>query len=544
MTKKKKPDAPERKADTQDGDNFRLRPRKPRTGTSTSPGAWSVALRTVFRYARSCGRASLSSGAQRSGRRTFNQRCAVRVVYAPNRTAGQWRAHGRYITRESAAERGDAPGFNSREEQQDPAAALDAWQGAGDPRIWKLIISPEFGERVDLIRLTREVIASAEKALKTKLEWVAVAHYNTEHPHVHVALRGRRQDGTPLLLPREFVRSRLRERAEDACTAQLGHRTELDAIAARRREVSQQRFTSLDRAIARHTTDGTVTTPAGIDTETRRLIAARLLHLQKMELASESANGQWHVKPDFATVLRAMQRAGDHQRMLAASGVPASDARLPIIVRERRTLEALEGRVLMNGEDEHAGSHGRQYVMIEGTDAKIHLMYYTPEMEQARSRGGLRANSFVRLRKLFSAGKPLIEIDDLGDSEAILKHKAYLRSAAQSLVRRGIIPTDDGWAGWLGRYQRALVKAHDSTRRSRRPGAGTRIAPWRIARRNRLCAGHSQNGQVHAAISSVSIKSSRAFSKHRQAVLRPLRAVTSSGSLGSRALRPGASTRP
>ena len=36
------------------------------------------------------------------------------------------------------------------------------------------------------------------------------------------------------------------------------------------------------------------------------------------------------VKPDFPTVLRTMQRAGDHQRMLTASGVPASDARLPI----------------------------------------------------------------------------------------------------------------------------------------------------------------------------------------------------------------------
>jgi hypothetical protein len=187
-----------------------------------------------------------------------------------------------------------------------------------------------------------------------------------------------------------------------------------------------------------------------------------------MGLASESANGQWQVKPDLATVLRAMQRAGDHQRMLASSGVPASDVRLPIVVRERRTLETLEGRVLMNGEDEHAGSYGRQYVLIEGTDAKVHLIYYTPEMEDARSRGGLRANSFVRLRKLFSAGKPLIEIDDLGDSEVILKHKAYLKSAARALIRRGIIPTDEGWSGWLGRYQRALIEAHYSAdRRSR-----------------------------------------------------------------------------
>jgi hypothetical protein len=91
-------------------------------------------------------------------------------------------------------------------------------------------------------------------------------------------------------------------------------------------------------------------------------------------------------------------------------------------------------------------------------------------MEQARSCGGLRANSFVRLRKLFSAGKPLIEIVELGDSEAILKNKQHLRSATEALVRRGIIPTEDGWSGWLGRYQRAVVEAYHTTDRRGRSG--------------------------------------------------------------------------
>jgi hypothetical protein len=69
------------------------------------------------------------------------------------------------------------------------------------------------------------------------------------------------------------------------------------------------------------------------------LIAARLLQLQKMGLASTWATGQWQVSMDFAMVLRAMQRAGDHRRMLASSGVPASDARLRIVAEDRRTLE-------------------------------------------------------------------------------------------------------------------------------------------------------------------------------------------------------------
>jgi hypothetical protein len=68
-----------------------------------------------------------------------------------------------------------------------PREVLDRWQKAGDPRLWKMIVSPEFGERIDLNRLTRDLMGKMEKDLDTRLEWVAVPHYNTEHPHVHVA---------------------------------------------------------------------------------------------------------------------------------------------------------------------------------------------------------------------------------------------------------------------------------------------------------------------------------------------------------------------
>jgi hypothetical protein len=67
---------------------------------------------------------------------------------------------------------------------------LHGWQTAGDRRLFKLIISPEFGERMDLKKLTRDLIAEMECDLGTRLEWVAAEHHNTEYPHVHVALRG------------------------------------------------------------------------------------------------------------------------------------------------------------------------------------------------------------------------------------------------------------------------------------------------------------------------------------------------------------------
>jgi hypothetical protein len=58
-----------------------------------------------------------------------------------------------------------------------------------------------------------------------------------------------------------------------------------------------------------------------------------------------------------------------------------------------RRCANLEGRILVHGEDEGTG---RTFMMPEGTDAKVHCIYHTAEMSEARGRGGLRPNGFVR----------------------------------------------------------------------------------------------------------------------------------------------------
>ena len=177
-----------------------------------------------------------------------------------------------------------------------------------------------------------------------------------------------------------------------------------------------------------------------------------------MGLAECVDANQWLVRRDFESVLRAMQRMTDRQKTLAAHGVLMSDERLRVEVLDFRNLKSVEGRVLVHGEEEVGRDTGRSYLMLEGTDSRVHHIYYTPEMEEARSRGHLRTNSFVRLRKLFVEGEPTMQIEDLGDSEAILSNKSHLKQTVQALMKRGVVPVEDGWGGWLGRYQAALRK--------------------------------------------------------------------------------------
>ena len=452
---------------------FRLRPPKPSARGERQ--VYASAYRIIMHHARMSGvrrHRVIGFGTGRTHGRPYSQRCAVRVLYSKNTSNGQWRAHGRYIARESATHESDprAVGFSATEESIDIAARLEGWQKTNDERLWKLIVSPEFGDRVDLKRLTRDLISQMETDLGTRLEWVAAAHFNTEHPHVHVALRGVGAEGQSLRLSRDFIREGIRHITENLCTRQLGYRTEFDAADAQRREVHQHRYTSLDRTIQRDAdraeaaqspffTVSKDPSRAGLGPSAsliERRTAERLMVLESIGLAESTGPKTWRVRCDFVNVLRAMQRSADRQKTLAAHGALISDERLQMTMLDLRSLTTLEGRVLVHGEEE---SSGRGYLILEGTDAQVHYVYYTPEIEAARNRGELRTNSFVQLRKSSAGGRPALEIDDMGDSEAMLRNNRKLRELGQRLIRRGIMPEDDGWGGWLGRYQKALREA-------------------------------------------------------------------------------------
>ena len=67
-----------------------------------------------------------------------------------------------------------------------------------------------------------------ERDLGTRLDWVAVDHWNTDNPHIHVLIRGRADDGKDLVISRDYITQGFRERAAERVTFELGPRSELE----------------------------------------------------------------------------------------------------------------------------------------------------------------------------------------------------------------------------------------------------------------------------------------------------------------------------
>jgi type IV secretory pathway VirD2 relaxase len=426
-------------------------------------------------------RGTQGASGKSSAYRTFNQRVAVRVSYSANKNPGQWKAHGRYVARESATQGGKSAeaGFNATEQNLDIAAKLDKWQGAGDERLFKIIVSPEFGDRLNLQQYARELLHRMEHDLGAQLDWVAAVHQNTEHPHVHIALRGVDKKGIPIRLPREYIRGGLRERAEEIATEALGYRSAADAREAHVREVVQTRYTPLDR-ILQFSNDGssshfvvTVNPEDGSLSQSARELqkhlVARLMHLQKMGLAQFVEPHHWSVQADFEKVLRTLQQSGDRQKTLAAHGALLSDKRLPLQVTNLRQLQRVEGRVLLHTEDEQTG---KRYMLVEGSDAKVHLIYHAIAIEEARAEGKLRVGNFVRIEKRFANKKPTLQVDDLGDANALLQNSTHFQKEADLLLRRGIHEIQPSWGGWLGQYQTKLQTELGNPDRNKREKSG------------------------------------------------------------------------
>jgi hypothetical protein len=136
-----------------------------------------------------------------SGMRVRARRVMVKarvVKLSGVKAAGSATAHLRYLQRDGVTRDGEHGRFYSTfSDDVDGKAFLE--RGASDRHQFRFMVSPEDGASFDTLRShTRELVAKMEQDLGTTLDWVAVDHFDTGHPHTHLLVRGATEDGKVL----------------------------------------------------------------------------------------------------------------------------------------------------------------------------------------------------------------------------------------------------------------------------------------------------------------------------------------------------------
>jgi type IV secretory pathway VirD2 relaxase len=329
------------------------------------------------------------------------QRSAVKASYSRNGRSASWAAHGTYLAREGAQrEGGKGRGFGAEQEGINLTATLRTWQRAGDARLWKFIVSPERAERLDLKAHTRALVSHVERDLGTRLEWVAIDHYNTDNPHVHLLVRGRDAQGRALQIHPDYLRQGIRRRSQDLATQALGFRSEREIVQSRGRAVERLRFTELDRALIRHAGPRGLIT---IDGPPPRSPAARafrqqeLRRLQVLEglgLAEKVWTRTWRLSPQLEDALRQAQLSGDIIKARARHQARLSDPRLPVAVTRIEAGTVITGRVVGTGLADEL--RDQRYLLVEARD-RLHYVLQPPAVQRARGLGQLRIGDIVTL---------------------------------------------------------------------------------------------------------------------------------------------------
>lgn len=315
----------------------------------------------------------LSSRDRFAGRRSRRAIVKTRLVRLGSKGTAGARAHLRYIQRDGVTREG-TPGelYGPDADRADGKAFLERCDG--DRHQFRFIISAEDGaEYVDLKPYVRRLMAQAEHDLGTRLDWVAVDHFNTDQPHSHVMLRGVDDRGANLIIAREYIAHGFRERAAELATLDLGPRTDREIEARLRHDVEQERLTAIDRRLLRRMDEERTVTAASNDPFQQSIAAGRLRRLGAMGLAEDLGHGRWRLAEGINDTLRRMGERGDiirtMQRELSARKLDRAGV-------DRRIHERLDqpivGRVIHRGfSDEHRDRH---YLIVDGVDGRVHYL--------------------------------------------------------------------------------------------------------------------------------------------------------------------------
>ncbi|GGI33684.1 type VI secretion protein [Bradyrhizobium guangdongense] len=316
--------------------------------------------------------------------------------------------HLSYLKRDGVTRSGEAAEmFDAGSNRADSAAFAERCKD--DRHHFRFIVSPEDAcEMTDLKAFARDLARQMETDLGTRLDWVAVDHWNTDNPHLHLLVRGVDDKGTDLVISRDYISQGLRSRAEELVAIELGPKPELEVRNSLEKEVTTEGWTRLDREV-RLAADETgyidlrPEDPGGSDPNIRRLMVGRLQHLEKMGLAASVAPGEWMVGLEAERSLRDLGMRGDIIKTMHRAFIERGEARgvSEFVIEGGLPASQIMGRLVDRGL--HDELTGEAYALVDGTDGRAHYVRFgrIEAFDDAPPIGGI-----VEVRHLRQTGDP------------------------------------------------------------------------------------------------------------------------------------------
>jgi type IV secretory pathway VirD2 relaxase len=333
-----------------------------------------------------------------SGMRVRARRVMVKarvVKLSGLKAAGAAQAHLRYLQRDGVTRDGEHGRFYSTfSDNVDGEPFLE--RGAGDRHQFRFIVSPEDGASFDTLKsFTRELVAKMEQDLGTTLDWVAVDHFDTGHPHTHLLVRGATEDGKVLNIAGDYIARGIRGRASEIMTRWLGPQSELELREHLSQEIGAERLTKLDHDLLARTEDHVVDLrqPARWDGEGsyQQLLIGRARELERMGLAEREGPLAWRLSRTMEETLTDLGRRGDIIRTIHRVMTAAKLDRRPelYVIDREQDLAPVVGKVVYRGA---AGDHhDRRFLVVDGVDGRTHYV------EVGRSAEKTPVGSLVRV---------------------------------------------------------------------------------------------------------------------------------------------------
>jgi type IV secretory pathway VirD2 relaxase len=368
-----------------DDDSFRVKPAPPKSRTGprsqrfvsqvlkqiSKSGAHASGAHGV-RPASTFGRGRVAAGLVGQALRATARRVVIKSRYVVLKKAGanSVSTHLRYIERDGVTRDGERGQAYAADMDTADLRAFEE-RGRGDRHQFRFIVSVEDAEQLDDLReYAREFMKRMETDLETKLDWVAVDHWDTDNPHTHVVLRGRATNGQDLVIAPSYMSHGMRHRASELATEWLGPRTELEIRQGLLREVEQERLTSLDRMMVRQVESGVVDlTRIPNDRQRQTMLRARLQKLEAMDLAKRIDANRWQLSSRIEETLTAVGERGDILRTLhKALRGEQRDCAVP----DESATVSIIGRIIAKGLADEMND--RSYLVLDGVDGRAHYV--------------------------------------------------------------------------------------------------------------------------------------------------------------------------